>query len=562
MAIIGIDLGTTNSLVAIYENGDGRIINNGFGNSYTPSVISLLESDEIVIGKVAKERLISSPTETIEAFKREMGTTREYTIRDKRFTPVELSSLLLKNMVHEAESELNEVVSGVAISVPAYFSNNQRKATVEAASLADINVIGLINEPTAAALAYHLHDTEIDKTICVIDLGGGTFDVSILEIFESSVEVLAIAGDNHLGGIDIDKGIASYLCEKYNLNYKLLNEKERNKINYVSEQFKKGFDSESFQNFEILFADKTLELNMSIKEFKDVCKDILVRLRYPIKKAIMDAKIKTTEIDEIVLVGGSTKMPIVKDFVEKLFQKETLSYLNPEEVVAKGASVYAALRQENKDLSELIMTDVSPFTLGVEVIEEIGYNRKTKIFSPLIERNMTVPISREHIYAAIHPEQKKINIRVYQGEHRNPEDNIYLGNFMYDIVDGSYAESALSVRFTYDRNGILEVETKHLKTGVEKKGVLLNPNNLSEDDIEVCIDKIRKIKIHPLDSQENVYLISRAEKLFELLAGEQREQVNRQILVFESALSSEDKRKIRQAKKDMEDFLKSYEELY
>lgn len=560
MAIIGIDLGTTNSLVSIYEDGLAKIIKNRFGENLTPSVISILESGDFVVGKTAKERLVVSPKDTFSAFKRNMGTSKEYKSYDNTFTATELSAILLKNICEDAEKSLGEAVDMVVISVPAYFTDTQRKATMEAAQIAGLNTLGIVNEPTAAALAYHLHESDRERLIAIVDLGGGTFDISILDIYDSVIEVKAVAGDNYLGGEDFDYAIVEFICNKYNLNFKGLDIKDIYKLKYVAEQFKIGFDTLEEQDFRVQLENLTLHIEINKEEFEEACMPIIARLKEPVRNALIDAEIDPMDIEEVVLVGGSTKMPIVKHQIARLFGRIPLAYLNPDEVVARGAAVYAALRDKNIQIADMVMTDVCPYTLGTETMEKGSDGDFHKRLDPIIERNMTVPVSRSHQYVAIDEEQKELRIKVYQGEHLDVEENVFLGEIVHEIESGSLIDSMTNVRFTYDRNGILEVVTQNIRSKEEKRAIMLNNNTLSEEEIAKCLDKIADIKVHPYENEENLYLMSKLEKLYDLVTGEDREYVKESIMFFRDALHSSNKLRIDKAKVTVLEIFESYKE--
>lgn len=546
--IIGIDLGTTNSLVAVYNDGLMKIIPNRFKDNLTPSVVSLLDEGEMVVGKTAKERLVVDPINTFGAFKRNIGTTKTYTSESMELTPIELSAIILKNIVNDAQEKLDEPIDRVVISVPAYFTDLQRKATLEAARIAGLNTLGIVNEPTAAALAYHLHESDRERIIGIVDLGGGTFDVSILDIYDSVIEVKAVAGDNYLGGEDFDYSIAEFICSKYGLDFGKQNPTDCTKLKYVAEQIKRAFDTEEKVELEVPLSNLTLQVQLDKDEFEEACVPVIARLKEPVRKALIDAGLDPMDIEEVVLVGGSTKMPIVKQQIARLFGRTPLSYLNPDEVVAKGAAVYAALRERNVKLQDMVMTDVCPFTLGTETMvmgADGGYHKK---LDPIIERNMTVPISRAHQYVAIDDDQKELRIKIYQGEHPSPEENVFLGEIIHDIASGSEHDSMTTVRFTYDRNGILEVVTQNHRTQERKRAIMLNNNALSDEEIEACLNKLGELKLHPYENEENLYLVSKAEKLYKLVPELDKEKVYNSMVFFREAIQSSNKVRVTKAK--------------
>lgn len=560
MAIIGIDLGTTNSLVAIYEEQMTRVLPNRFGENLTPSVVSILESEEVVVGKAAKERLVVAPKATFSAFKRNIGTKKEYHTGKITFNPIELSALVLKTICEDAAKTLNEPIEKAVISVPAYFTDLQRKATLEAAQIAGINTLGIVNEPTAAALAYHLHEEDRERTIAIVDLGGGTFDVSILDMYDTVVEVKAVAGDNYLGGEDFDYVITEFICSKYGLNIEALDLKDINRLKYISEKLKRGFDTLLEQTEEIQLENLTLKIEMNHDEFEEACHPVIARLKEPIRKALNDSELDPFDIDEVILVGGSTKMPIVKRQIARLFSRKPLSYLNPEEVVAKGAAIYAALRDKNIQLSDVVMTDVCPYTLGTETMVQSSEGYK-KQFDPIIQRNMTVPISKIQQYVALEEDQTELRIKVYQGENKDPEENVFLGEIVHQIESGSVIDSMTTVRFTYDRNGILEVITYNLKAKEEKRTIMLNSNALSESEIAKCLAKLDDLKTHPLNQEDILFTMSKAEKLYELATGDMKGMLKEAIVFFRDALLSDNHIRISKAKNRMNEIFEHYERM-
>lgn len=560
MAIIGIDLGTTNSLVAIYDNDLTTIVPNRYGEHLTPSVVSILETEELVVGKAARERLIVAPRDTFSAFKRNMGTAKVYEAENLDFTPTELSAIVLKTITKDAEEALSTGVEKVVISVPAYFTDLQRKATMEGAQIAGLNTIGIVNEPTAAALAYHMHESDRERLIAIVDLGGGTYDISILDIYDNVIEVKAVAGDNYLGGEDFDYAIADYICDKHHLVFEDLSLKDQNRLKYIGEELKKGFDTKELQKMTLPLDGTTLEIEMSLDEFGEACMSVIARMKEPVRKALMDAEIDFMDIDEVILVGGSTKMPIVKQQVTRLFGRVPLSYLNPDEVVAQGAAVYAALKDKNIELSDTVMTDVCPYTLGTETMVKGPDGVFQKKFDPIVERNMTVPISKVQQYVAIDEEQKELRIKVYQGEDPDPDNNVYLGEIVHEIQSGSEVDSMTTVRFTYDRNGILEVITTNLKNKEEKRSIMLNSNSLSQDQVENCLEKISDLKTHPYKEKENLFLMSKAEKLYDLAIGKDKERIKETISFYRDALLSQNNLRIAKSKDTVKAMFVEFEE--
>ena len=546
MSIIGIDLGTTNSLVAVWTEGRARIIPNVLNKNLTPSVISVDENNEILVGDVAKERLITHPECTVANFKRFMGSTKNYKLGSYTFTPEELSSFILKRLREDAESYLGEVIVEAVISVPAYFNDAQRKATKRAGELAGLKVERLISEPTAAAVAYGLHQEQDDTQFLVFDLGGGTFDISILELFEGVMEVKSIAGDNFLGGEDFNKLLVDYFIETNKLDSKELDKKQISAIFKQAELCKKALSDKEKATMTLRVDEKTFETELDRSKFERLAADLILRLRHPVERALRDANISPSEIEAVILIGGSTRVPLVRNVVSKMFNKLPYSNINPDEAVALGASVQAALKEKNSDLKELILTDVCPYTLGVEVAKRVdGEKYESGYFLPIIERNSPVPISKIENLVTISDNQTKISIKVYQGESRRVENNITLGELTVSVPKGKAGEQMVDLRYTYDINGLLEVEAIIKSTGIKETLIIENsPGSMTEEEIKKRMLVLENIKIHPRDRTENRLLLARGERLYEEALGEKREYISKLLSEFERILSTQDPRLI------------------
>ncbi len=563
MAIIGIDLGTTNSLVACFRDKDVVIIPNSLGERITPSVVSVLDSGEIIVGQAAKERGVLKPEFTASAFKRFMGTNKEYKLGKHRLTPVDLSALIIKSLVKDAEDFLEEKVEEAVISVPAYFNDQQRRATKEAALLAGIKVERLINEPTAAATAYHLNESKDEKVVAIVDLGGGTFDVSVLDIFDSILEVRAIAGDNYFGGEDFDLTLLNYVCDSLNIDKNSLTPKEYSKLKYLLEKCKVQLSSKKEVKLEIELSNKNYEIVITDKDFQKITSELLTKMRNPLKKAITDAKFKPDEIDEVILVGGSTRMPVVRSLVGKLFGCLPLCHLNPDEVVAIGAAICAAMKDRNEELKDTVLTDVCPFTLGIETSKEVATNEYSNdIFCPLIERNTMIPYSKVKRFYTVRDNQKVIEVRVYQGESRKASENLKLGKLKINVPPKRRGEAGIDVRFTYDINGILEVEVQSCDTGETKRDILLNNNNMTDTNIEKRMKELAMLKIHPKEQDENMMLLAKGERLYETHLGDLREEISNELLLFETTLDRQNPEEIKNAVMRIKEFYEFLEVNY
>lgn len=543
--IIGIDLGTTNSLAAFWQDGHAVMVPNALGHHLTPSVVGLDDNGDVLVGLAARERLITHPHLTAAVFKRYMGSNRATRLGDKQFRPEELSAFVLKSIKADAERLLGEPVTEAIITVPAYFSDAQRKATRIAGQLAGLKVERLVNEPTAAALAYGLHDAGSESRFLVFDLGGGTFDISILELFDGVMEVRASAGDNFLGGEDFSEAIIDAFIDKVGKAHGLT-DKEASPVLYQTlrkqaEQVKRSLSGNEVLPFQITHAGENLAWQLDDATFQKLAEPLLKRLREPIERALRDARLKAIDLDQIVLAGGATRMPLVRKLVAKLFGRLPAMNINPDEVVAMGAAVMAGLKARDVTLNEIVMTDVCPYTLGVEVSEQIAPNRfQPGFFLPIIERNSVVPISREQTVATITDKQAALHVAVFQGESRLVKDNIFLGEITIAVPPKPAGEVSVAIRFTYDVNGILEAEMTVAETGEKHRLVIEeNPGVLTPDEIEARLKELARIKIHPREQLPNATLMARADRLFQQTLGEQRQWVAQETARFQAALETQ-----------------------
>ena len=545
MAIIGIDLGTTNSLVAYFKDDRPVIIPNVYNENLTPSVVSVDEDGSIFVGKIAKERLISHPEHTADIFKRNMGSKKEFILGGKTFLPEELSSMIIKKLKEDAEIFLGETVVEAVVSVPAYFSDAQRRSTKIAGELAGLKVERIVNEPTAAEVAYGLHEKKDYTKYLVFDLGGGTFDVSILEKYNTVMEIRAVAGDNYLGGEDFTDALADIFIKKNDLHD--LSYVEAAIIRKSAEAAKRDFSDSRFVKMSCFLRNCLFETTIDIDEYELHCEPLFKRLYDPLKRAVSDAAVNLEDIDTILLVGGATKLLIVRDFVMQLFGRAPASSINPEEVVAQGAAVMSAIKTRHESLSEVVLTDVCPFTLGtsVSVYRTSGFY-STGHYFPIIERNSVIPVSRvERLYTA-HDNQTEILVKILQGESRKADDNILLGEVLLPVPRAPAGKEAVDVRYTYNINGILEVEVVVASTS-EKKTLVIekNPGVLSKEEIERKLGELASIKIHPRDKEEFRYLKARGERMYEESIGAARQIMERELQAFDDVLDSQDERKIR-----------------
>ena len=561
--IIGIDLGTTNSLVAYFTEDGPKIIPNRLGKHLTPSVVSIDEEEQVYVGESAVERSLLYPGSAAAVFKRDMGSKKQFTLLQKTFLAEELSALVLRVLKEDAESYLGEEVTEAVISVPAYFNDQRRKATKRAGEMAGLKVERIISEPTAAAIAYGLYQNKDSARFLVFDLGGGTFDVSILELFDTILEVRAVAGDNFLGGEDFTAVLETMFFDKYpELNRLSLSEKVLRHIHKQAEQCKLGFSDNRISTMHCKIEEKVYDLEVDLVKYEEACGDLLERIRKPVKRSLADAHVRLSDIDKVVLVGGASKSPIIRRFVSKLFKMLPDTNINPDEAVALGAAIQGAMKERRDAIKEVILTDVCPFTLGTEVVREWDENRfENGVFCPIIERNTVIPASRTERLYTVRDNQNKIRVNVLQGESRFAANNLSLGELLIDIPAAKAGEESVDVTYTYDINSLLEVEVKVVSNQKIMKKVFFGRDvDMTPEEIEERLKTLSYLKIHPRDREENKYLLLRGERVYEESLGEDRIFVESAIRKFEKALNTYDQGIIEEAKEAFKEFLEMMEE--
>lgn len=561
MVNIGIDLGTTNSLISYWTEDGPVIIPNSLGEALTPSVVSIDDSGDILIGRIAKERQVTRPELSASVFKRTMGTRKVYKLGDKEFLSEELSALVLKALKEDAEHYLGVPITEAVISVPAYFSDAQRKATKRAGELAGLKVDRLVTEPTAAALAYGIHNRKGDTKVLVFDLGGGTFDVSILEFFDNVMEVRAVAGDNYLGGEDFTEALINMFLNHHSIKKEDLDELSYAMLRKEAEVAKRAFGESRQVTMSCTIHNEILTYDLNIEEYEKGVKNLLNRLREPVEKALNDSHLKLSDIESIILVGGATKLPVIRHFVSKLFGKLAYVNINPDEVVALGAAVQAALKGKDAALKEIILTDVCPYTLGTTVaVRKAHGHYESGYFLPIIERNTVIPVSKVETLYTIQDNQAMINVEILQGESRLSKDNIYLGELNIAVPPNKAGQEAVDIRYTYDINGILEVEVTALSTGVRRSMVIeKNPGSMSKEEIAERLECLSHLKIHPRENHESKLLIARGERLFQENLGSTRQLVGEILKEFEDILETQNLREIENMRKKVKDIFDSIE---
>ncbi len=552
---IGIDLGTTNSVVAVMEGGKPTVIANAEGSRTTPSIVGFSKTGEKLVGQLAKRQAILNPDKTIASIKRHMGEDYKKNIDGKDYTPQEISAMILRKLADDASSYLGEKVTSAVITVPAYFNDAQRQATKDAGKIAGLDVLRIVNEPTAAALAYGLEKEKSEKVL-VFDLGGGTFDVSILEIGDGVHEVLSTSGDTHLGGDDFDQKVMDWICEEFQKQegIDLRNDKQAmQRVKEAAEKAKCELSSvmETNINLPFITADangpKHLDLNLTRAKFEDLSRDLLNRCKIPVENALKDAGVSKSDIDEVVLVGGSTRIPAVQQLVKEYTGKEPNQSVNPDEVVAVGAAVQAGvLAGEVKDI---VLLDVTPLTLGIETLGGV--------MTPLVPRNTTIPVSKSQVFSTAENNQTAVDIHVLQGERPMASDNKSLGMFRLDgIPPAMRGLPQIEVTFDIDANGIVNVSAKDKATNKEQKITITNSSNLSEADIDKMVKEAEANSAEDKKKKEEAEIKNNATSLIG--------SADRIVKDFEGKIDSADKAKLDEQKAALQKALdenKSTEEL-
>ena len=502
--IIGIDLGTTNSAVAVMEGGSPIIIPNIEGNRTTPSVVAFTKDGERLVGETAKRQAITNPDRTVSSIKREMGTDHKITIDDKTYTPQDISAMILQKLKSDAESYLGEKITDAVITVPAYFTDAQRQATKDAGKIAGLNVKRIVNEPTAASLAYGMDKDGESQTIMVYDLGGGTFDVSILELSDGVFEVRATRGNNRLGGDDFDNRLIDYIAEEFKKENSIDLRDDKmslQRLKEAAEKAKKELSSRMTSNINLPFITATasgpLHLNMDITraKFDELTSDLVKKTEDPVTNALKDAGLSASDIDKVLLVGGSTRIPAVQECIKRLIGKNPQKDINPDECVALGAAIQGGVL--SGDVKDLLLLDVTPLSLGIETMGNIT--------TRLIERNTTIPTKKSQIFTTAADNQTSVEIRVLQGERQMAKDNVTLGRFNLDgIAPARRGVPQIEVTFDIDANGIVNVSAKDLGTGKEQHITITSSSNLTDEEID---KKVKEAEMYAKEDEKNKNLI-------------------------------------------------------
>lgn len=545
MMMIGIDLGTTNSLVCVYRNGHTELIPNSLGEYMTKSAVSILEDGSILIGSAAKERLLLHPQHTAVSFKRFMGTDQEIVLGDRVFLPHELSALILRQLYEDARAYLGQEIEEAVISVPAYFDDNQRNATKLAAQLAGIPAKRLINEPSAAALRYNLGVIYGDSRLMILDFGGGTLDVSIVECFENIIEIVAIAGDNRLGGDDIDRAIAEYFCRIHSLNFEALLPKQREALLFQAEAAKKALSQTEAYGEAMpltdrvprlrLALDRNYEMELSKELLREICQPYLERIKAVITRAIRDSHLMPDKLDDVVLVGGSARLAVLGDYLEELMGRRPVVAEAPDYMVAEGAGICAGIKSRREELRDMVMTDVCPFSLGIAVCNDI--KDQNPHMATIIARSSMLPVSRSESFYTLSDNQTHIRLRIYQGEGYYASENRQLGEVTVRVPAGPAGKHFVHVTFAYDINGILHVDAES-SGGDRRETVIMNPRvQLSEEELQEKIKELKGLRYVAGGSEEDHLLMAKAERLYEELLGREREKAAWILDTYRQAIS-------------------------
>lgn len=535
MTLIGIDLGTTTSLCCVYRNNRVELIPNALGTFVTPSVVCVME-DEILVGESAKQALITHPENTVRSFKKDMGTKKRYFLNRQWFTPEECSSFIIKSLVEDAKRYLNEEIEEVIISVPAYFHDEQRVATKKAAQLAGVKVSRLINEPSAAALASYF-DTNREQLFCVFDFGGGTLDISLVDCFENVVEIQSVAGDNHLGGDNFHDIMVKSFLKEHNLQ---VNDKQKAILYKEAENCKIQLSNQQEAKMKLYIDQERYESVYTNQRLLKESGTIFGRIKEVLSNCLVGGKVNASQIDQVILAGGSSKMPIVSRFIQHLFHQEPYTVKHCERLIVEGLGYVCGVKMREKEIKDYVLSDICPFSLGIAIINHTDIDNS--YFSPIIHRNTVLPCSRVHRFCTVRDQQEVIKIECYQGESLYVKDNLKLADIDVKVPSNEKGKETIDVRFTYDINGILEVDIEVNSTGEHSTKIV--SQTMSEEELKKRLDELEKLKIHPKEDEQNQIVLRQLMSLYEQTGKEEKERIKEAIEYFEYVLNEQDPKRI------------------
>lgn len=558
MSVIGIDLGTSNTLACVFRDGEAVLIPNKEGGYLTRSAVSVMEDGTIITGRAAKERLLTHPDRTAASYKVFMGTERETCLGQQYFKPEELSAFVLRQIKQDAEDFLQEPVEEAVISVPAYFNDNQRCATKLAAQLAGLKVSRLINEPSAAAVYYRWSDSAAeDGKLMIVDFGGGTLDVSIVDCFDNIIEILCIAGDNHLGGDDIDAAIAKYFCEMNHLSREALTPEENAALMRQAENVKTALSEPGAAKglMKLRAGERDYELNLSQEQLAELCEPVFKRVEKVLRRALENKK-AARGIRRVVLVGGSSRMPVFHDFLERLMSARPVIAAEPDKIVALGAGICAGIKERREELQDVVMTDVCPFSLGVATYNS-QIDREPHM-AVLIPRSSMLPVSHSSRFYTLHDGQEYLKFEFYQGEDYFVAGNLKLGELQVRVPRGTAGSQWAEVVFTYDIDGILHVSVES-SGGDKRETVILNPNlHLSEEELAKAMERINSIRLST-EVHRDQKLFGQALSLYEQLGDERRAELGRGLEIYCGAQDTQDVINMRRAEEYLSELVERFQ---
>jgi molecular chaperone HscC len=551
--IVGIDLGTTNSAAALWRDGEAVLVPNALGDLITPSAVAVAAGGSILTGLAARERMVVDPGSAQTLFKRRMGTQIQSRLGGRDYSPEELSSLVLRGLKADVEAFVGERVDKAVITVPAYFNDKQRKATRRAGEMAGFTVERLINEPTAAALAYGIHQLDEESPFLVFDLGGGTFDVSIVEIFEGVIEVRSSAGDNRLGGEDFNQVIVGMALESIGGGKaRPYDPRFQEVVRDAAERARRLLSEAAEATFSYVWEGQRYDVPITSEAFEARAEGLLDRLREPVVRALRDGAVKVGELSEVVMVGGATRMPVVRRAATRMFGRFPATRVHPDHAVALGAAIQGALKEKDSALREVRLTDVCPFTLGVETSEPLpGGGLRTGLFAPIIERNTVLPASRIESFSPARDGQTQVEFPVYQGESRLVAENVKLGTVVAPVPARRAGTVEVRCRFSYDASGLLEVDVTVPETGATKQLVIVDDEAEDEAKLAERRAELARIKLHPREESGNTALLERVKRCYETQLGDTRLYVAQLLSQLELGLDSQDPRIVAKVREEV-----------